>query len=158
VRVSGLTESRHVVVCNGRRLPLRSTGRRGEFVVGVRYRAWQPPSALHPTIRPHSPLVFNVVDTWNNLAIGGCTYHVSHPGGRSYDVFPVNAYEAEGRRITRFWDMGGTPGEVQTMPPDIARAGTFTPEAGPVREMTPPVEEPLAEYPFTVDLRRLPGL
>ncbi len=158
LRISGLTEPRHVVVCNGRRLALRSTGRKGEYVVGIRYRAWQPPSALHPTIKPHSPLVFNVIDTWNNQAIGGCTYHVSHPGGRSYEVFPVNAFEAEARRITRFWDLGATPGEVQTVPPEMVRGGTFTPDAGPVRPMTAPAEEPNEEFPYTVDLRRLPGI
>ena len=158
LRITGLTDERHIVVCNGRRLALRKTGRHGEYVVGVRYRAWQPPSALHPTIKPHSPLVFNVIDTWSGLAIGGCTYHVSHPGGRSYDVFPVNAFEAEARRITRFWDLGATPGEVQTVSPGILSSGTFTPEAGPIRPMTPPAEEILEEYPYTVDLRRLPGV
>ena len=127
-------------------------------MVGVRYRAWQPPSALHPTIKPHTPLVFNVVDTWNKQMIGGCTYHVSHPGGRSYDVFPVNAFEAEARRITRFWDLGVTPGEVQTAPPAFAGLGIFTPSAGPPGPMTPPEEEPNEEFPYTVDLRRQPGL
>ncbi len=181
LRITGLTEPRHVVVCNGRRLALRSTGRKGEYVVGVRYRAWQPPSALHPTIKPHSPLVFNVVDTWSGLAIGGCTYHVSHPGGRSYDVFPVNAFEAESRRITRFWDIGGTPGAVTSEaeaqqithlwglggaqspvtspPPAHAGLGTLTPMTGPMVPMSPPPEEePNEEFPYTVDLRRLPGL
>jgi uncharacterized protein (DUF2126 family) len=158
LRISGLTEPRHAVVCNGRRLVLRGTGRKGEYVVGVRYRAWQPPSALHPTIKPHSPLVFSIIDTWSGLAIGGCTYHVTHPGGRSYDVFPVNAYEAEARRITRFWDLGATPGEVQTLPPTTACLGVFTPSKGPLVPMTPPEEEPNEEFAYTVDLRRLPGI
>jgi uncharacterized protein (DUF2126 family)/transglutaminase-like putative cysteine protease len=158
LRITGLTEPRHVVVCNGRRLVLRGTGRKGEYVVGVRYRAWQPPTALHPTIKPHSPLVFNVIDSWNGQAIGGCTYHVSHPGGRSYDVFPVNAFEAEARRITRFWDLGATPGGVQVLPAGFAGRGTFIPAAGPEGPMTPPAEEPNAEFPYTVDLRRLPGV
>jgi uncharacterized protein (DUF2126 family)/transglutaminase-like putative cysteine protease len=91
LRVTGLTEGRHVLACNGRRLPLRSTGRKDEFVVGVRYRAWQPPSALPPTIKPLSPWVFDVSDTWNGRPIGGCSYHVAHPGGRRYDLCPVNA-------------------------------------------------------------------
>jgi len=159
LKISGMTEQRHVVVCNGRRLALRPTGRKGEYVVGVRYRAWQPPSALHPTIKPHTPLVFNVIDTWSKHAIGGCTYHVSHPGGRSYDVFPVNAFEAEARRITRFWDIGATPGEVQTVvAQDFGRRATFSAEAGPVRPMEAPPEEPNEELPYTVDLRRLPGI
>ena len=105
VSVTGFTEGRYVIACNGRRLPMRSTGRKGEFVAGVRYRAWQPPSALHPTIAPHTPLVFDVIDTWNGHSVGGCTYYVAHPGGRSYDDFPVNAYAAETRRMTRFWIM-----------------------------------------------------
>jgi uncharacterized protein (DUF2126 family)/transglutaminase-like putative cysteine protease len=158
LRISGMTDARHVVVCNGRRLALRSTGRKGEYVVGVRYRAWQPPSALHPTIKPHSPLVFNVVDTWNGQAIGGCTYHVSHPGGRGYEIFPVNALEAEARRITRFWDLGVAPGAVQTVPPINPGLGVFTPSAGPLEPMTPPEEDPNEEFAYTVDLRRLPGI
>ena len=87
-----MIDSRFVVLCNGRRVPLHPTGEEGEFVAGVRYRAWQPPSCLHPNIPVHSPLVFDIVDTWSGRAIGGCTYHVSHPGGRANEQFPVNAY------------------------------------------------------------------
>ncbi len=131
VKVNGLTPSRYAVTGNGRRLPLHPTGRHGEYVAGVRYRAWQPPSALHPTIGVHAPLVFDVVDLWQNRALGGCTYHVSHPGGRSYDTFPVNSNEAEARRLARFWPYGHHPGPV-----------------------TVPAEEPSDEYPYTLDLRR----
>jgi len=154
VKVGGFTEGRYVLACNGRRLPLRNTGRKGEFVAGVRYRAWQPPSALHPTISPHVPLVFDVIDTWNGHAVGGCTYHVAHPGGRSYDTFPVNAFEAEARRITRFWNYGHTSGAV-IRPPLQALPATsqFIVHDSAPRPMAPPPEEPGMDYPFTLDLR-----
>jgi uncharacterized protein (DUF2126 family) len=161
LKVSGFTEGRYVLACNGRRLPLRNTKRKGEYVAGVRYRAWQPPSALHPTISPHVPLVFDVIDTWNGHAVGGCTYHVAHPGGRSYDAFPVNSFEAEARRITRFWDYGHTQGVVirpplsasPSEPSDEAFLNTFTVCNKPPRPMAPPPEELSQEYPFTLDLR-----
>ncbi len=131
VKVTNLADERYALACNGRRAPLQPTGVAGEYVAAVRYRAWQPPSCLHPTIAVHTPLVFDLVDTHQGLSIGGCTYHVSHPGGLSYSTFPVNAYEAESRRGSRFFANGHTGGGV-TLPP----------------------EERNRLFPLTLDLRR----
>jgi uncharacterized protein (DUF2126 family) len=133
VKVAGITSARYAVTCNGRPLPLAPTGHHGEFVAGVRYRAWQPPSALHPTIGVHSPLTFDIVDLWSARSMGGCTYHVAHPGGRNYSRLPVNANEAEARRMARFTPHGHTPGEVEYRP-----------------------ERPSPGFPLTLDLRRAP--
>jgi uncharacterized protein (DUF2126 family) len=131
VHVKGLVSERFAVTCNGKRLPLQRTRTNGHFVCGVRYRAWQPPRCLHPTIPVHTPLVFDVVDLSAKRSIGGCTYHVAHPGGRNYETFPVNSNEAEGRRISRFFAFGHTPGRI-----DIPRL-----------EVDP-------EFPATLDLRK----
>ncbi len=135
VKVTGLAPDRHAVTCNGRTVPLRPTGRVGEYVAGVRYRAWRPPNALHPSIGVHSPLTFDLVDTWMQRSLGGCQYHVAHPGGRGYDTFPVNAFEAESRRLGRFFRLGHTQGRVVApQRQDYGRGD--------------------AEFPFTLDLRR----
>ena len=157
VKVRGLVDGRHVVTCNKRRIPLHSTGVRGEYVTGVRFRAWQPPSALHPLIGVHSPLVFDVVDTWNNRSIGGCSYHIAHRGGRNYDTFPVNANEAEARRVTRFWDINHTPGKFRP-PPTICMAGQFVPRTEGSSSATLPMEEINEDFPYTLDLRRQPSM
>ena len=135
VRVTGLNDSRYTVTVNGQPLPLQPTGTQGEFVAGVRYKAWNPPSSLHPTIGVHAPLTFDIVDTWMNRSLGGCQYHVAHPGGRNYGTFPVNAYEAESRRLARFARMGHTAGPLAVPPATIDLPGS-------------------REFPFTLDLRR----
>ncbi len=118
VRVKGAAAAksgRYVITCNGRPLPLKNTdvsGEKGEQIAGVRFRAWSPPSALHPMLPVDAPLVFDVVDTWTGLSLGGCTYHVSHPGGRNYDLYPVNDREAASRCKERFEIGNQTPGPV----------------------------------------------
>ena len=126
LRVRGLTGGRHVIACNGRMLPLHPTGIPGEYVAGVRFRAWSPWSALHPTIKAQAPLIFDLVDTWNGRAIGGCTYHVVHPGGRSEVGSPVNANAAEARRFARFWGHGHTPGYMNVYKEDLNPALPMT--------------------------------
>lgn len=133
VHLTGLNSSRYAVTCNQRMIPLQPLGPGGEFFGGVRYRAWQPPSCLHPTIAVHTPLTFDIVDLWQERSIGGCRYHVDHPGGLNSGVFPVNALEAECRRAARFWKHGHTGGQV------IVRT-----------------EQPSREFPFTLDLRTAP--
>ena len=153
VRATGLVGDRYQIHCNGRRVPLRATDVRGEGVAGVRYKAWAPPSALHPSIGVDVPLVFDIVDAWNGRAIGGCTYHVAHAGGRSYDTFPVNGWEAEARRVNRFWDVGHSQGEIRPRPIPGQMIGSFTPEgsAGDAFRVATSAVNP--DYPLTLDLR-----
>jgi len=117
VKIDNAIEGRHLVTCNGRRVPLHPTGTPGEFVAGVRFRAWQPAEALHPTIGIDAPLTFDVVDTWTGRSLGGCQYFVSSPGGRNWTTMPINANEAEGRKLSRFRGFGHTPGTMFVPPP-----------------------------------------
>ncbi|GGL99327.1 IMP dehydrogenase [Pseudooceanicola nanhaiensis] len=134
-RVTTMHPDRYALHCNGRPVPLTATGTAGTFVGGVRFKAWQPAEALHPVLPIDAPLHFAIYDTWTGRAIGGCTYHVAHPGGRNYDTFPVNGNEAEARRLARFEPMGHKPGGYVPTP-----------------EQTHP------DFPTTLDLRRPPGL
>jgi uncharacterized protein (DUF2126 family) len=126
---------RYTVTCNQRMMPMQLTGKNGESVAAVRFKAWQPPLALHPKLPVNAPLTFDIYDTWTGRAIGGCTYHVAHPGGRNYDTFPVNGNEAEARRLARFEPHGHTSGNYE-----------------------PVSETPHPSCPMTLDLRRKPGL
>lgn len=119
VKIKNFNEERYVLTCNGVQIPLVKTSVEGEYVSGVRYKAWQPWSALHPTIGVDTPLTFDIVDTWNSKSIGGFNYFVSHPGGRSYETFPVNSYEAESRRINRYWDFNHSQGKVENYDPTV---------------------------------------
>lgn len=153
VKVNDFVDERYAVTCNGVRLDMASTGKKGEFVCGVRYKAWEPWSALHPTIGVDTPLVFDIVDLWSKRSIGGCTYFVAHPGGRSYDVYPVNSFEAESRRISRFWDMGHTQGTVAPVLPLAPGKVHIAPHEE--RQQFNYIELPEnLEYPHTLDLRR----
>ena len=131
VKVTGLNDARYVITANGLALPLQPTGTVGEFVAGVRYKAWNPPSALHPSIGVHAPVTFDIVDTWMHKSLGGCQYHVQHPGGSNPSTFPINSFEAESRRLTRFVRMGHTPGRMDVAAVNVGQ-----------------------EHPFTLDLRR----
>lgn len=131
VKATGMVGPRYRILCNKVPVPMHNTGSVGEYIAGIRYRAWQPPEALQPTIGVHSPLVIDIYDTWSGKTVAGCTYHVSHPGGRSHDTFPINSYEAESRRLARFFPFGHTPGKFEA----------------------PPLQKS-EEFPFTLDLRR----
>ena len=158
VKAIGLTGERYAVLCNGMRIPMVNTGTKGEHVASVRYRAWQPPSALHPNLGVDTPLVFDIFDLWTGKSVAGCTYHVYHPGGRAYDTFPVNSFEAEGRRVSRFYNENHTQGVLtpkEEVSKEIRRYITeIESETNQRVILSPKIIEPDPEYPHTFDLRK----
>lgn len=134
VKLTAADPNRYIIACNRRRVPMTDAGN-GASVGGVRFKAWQPADAMHPMLAVAVPLTFDLFDTWSGRAIGGCTYHVAHPGGRAYDTFPVNGNEAQARRLSRFEKMGHS-------------AGAYWPCE----------ERPHPEFPMTLDLRRAAGV
>ncbi|MDA0772803.1 MAG: transglutaminase family protein [Cyanobacteria bacterium] len=132
VEVNGLVDPRYIICCNQRKLPLVASGKEGHYVAGIRYRAWQPYSGLHPSIPVQTPLIFDIVDTVNMRAVAGCSYHVSNPSGKNSTDFPINAREAEARRSSRFFNTGHNPGIIDKIPEE---------------EINP-------SFPSTLDLRR----
>jgi uncharacterized protein (DUF2126 family) len=154
VKITGLTDGRYQLMCNGFRIPLKNTGVQGEYVTGVRYRAWLPPSALHPTIGVDTPLTFDLYDTWTKKSVAACKYHVTHPGGRSYDSFPVNSFEAETRRVSRFFDFGHS---INLVEPTMERAqstGRFVTKVTVPTSFEAEGEVFNPDFPHTMDLRR----
>jgi uncharacterized protein (DUF2126 family)/transglutaminase-like putative cysteine protease len=139
VAVNGFVPERHLLTCNGRPVPLTATGTPGNYVAGVRYKAWKPWSSLHPSLDVDSPLSFDLIDRASRIPLGGATYHVVHPGGRAYSRPPVNALEAEARRSRRFEPMGHTTGAIDI---EALEAQLFRRSAS------------VDEYPLTLDLRR----
>lgn len=163
IKIANFNEERYIVTCNGVQVPLSKTDIEGEYVSGVRYKAWQPWSALHPTIKVDTPLTFDIIDKWNTRSIGGFNYFVAHPGGRSYDTFPVNSYEAESRRINRYWDFNHSQGELEAYEPSLSAEANsiFAVEATRTLTNTKGSKKLLfkempknKEYPHTLDLRQ----
>ena len=154
VKVTGLTDGRYRLYCNSCPITLKSTGVQGEYVAGIRYRAWQPPSALHPTLGVDTPLVIDLYDSWSGKSVAACQYHVAHPGGRNYETFPINSYEAESRRISRFFDFGHSINLVEPTIANQQSSGRFITKVDLISEYPVTNVEVSPEYPHTMDMRR----
>ena len=147
VKLSGITtESRYVVACNGRRVPLSPSGVAGELVAGVRYRARRLSQQLHPTVPVHAPLVFDIIDSWKGRSIGRCVYHATPPDGRVYTTRPADATEAERRRKERFQQADPETGSMATPPEEINPSFPLTLDL----RMPAPSKKTLSERPVSV--------
>jgi uncharacterized protein (DUF2126 family)/transglutaminase-like putative cysteine protease len=157
VKVSNFNNDRYVLSCNGVKVNLNKTPVKEEYVAGIRYKAWNPYSALHPTIGVDTPLVFDIVDTWNRRSIGGCTYFVAHPGGRSYETYPINSFEAESRRINRFWGFGHSQGDIESVEEinqDSKKSNKNVIEQAALKKFKYKELPINSEFPNTLDLRK----
>ena len=149
VELTGLTPTHHILVCNGRRVPLQPTRTRGRFLAGVRYKAWNPPSSLHPTLWPVYSLVFDLLDARTGEVLGGCTWFPARPSLVGFSAAPAPVASGEPEREPHYRP------QAAVLPP-WSPGGRFLPFGSGARKMPVP-EAPWAgsRYKQVLDLVRL---